>query len=222
MKGRAISYSAEELAWLEANHTLPIADYAQQFAARFGRSDVSVSNINALRKRRGWRTGRSGRFQPGQAPLNKGMICPDGTGGRHPNAKRTQFAKGGRTGMAALNYKPIGTERPYKGGYIQRKIHDGMPMQSRWRFVHLINWEAVNGPLPEGFALKCLDGDRQNTDPSNWTPVARGVLARLNGGRHKRRIAFDDAAPELKPTLMAVAKLEQRAHELRRSKAERR
>lgn len=222
MRGHAISYSEAELAWLEANHALPIGEYAARFIERFGRAELSPANIHALRKRKGWRTGRTGRYEPGATPANKGIRCPDGKGGRHPNARRTQFATGCRTGKAALNYKPIGSERLHKGGYVQRKIHDGMPMQSRWRFVHLINWEAIHGPLPSGYALKCVDGDRQNTAAENWELVSRGVLARLNGGRHKTRLAFDDASPELKPTLMAVARLEQRAHELRKPSADKR
>lgn len=32
----------------------------------------------------------------------------------------------------------------------------------------------------------------------------------------KRRLAFDDAAPEIKPTLMAMAKLEHRASQARK------
>lgn len=57
--------------------------------------------------------------------------------------------------------------------------------------------------------LKCK-GDPLNTDPSNWEVVPRGVLMRLNGtgtGPFKR-IAYDDAPEELKPTLMAMTKLE--------------
>jgi hypothetical protein len=31
-------------------------------------------------------------------------------------------------------------------------------------------------------ALKCLDGNKQNTDPSNWEAVPRALLPRLAGG----------------------------------------
>jgi hypothetical protein len=215
VKGRSIPYSAAERAWLQENHLLPIAEYHAAFSDAFNRSDVSAANLHALRKRKGWRTGRTGCFTPGQVPLNKGKRCPEGTGGRHPNARRTQFRKGERSGVATRLYKPIGTERLYKGGYLQRKVNDDLPAQARWRFVHLIRWEEVNGPLPAGYALKCLDGNRQNTNPSNWEAVSRGVLARLNGGRFKKRIGFDQAHPDVKPVVMAIAKLEQRASERR-------
>lgn len=197
------------MAWLAANRTLPIADYHAQFSARFRRSDVSAPNLHALRKRKGWRTGRTGQYAPGQEPLNKGKRCAPGRGGRHPNARATQFRKGDRSGVARELYKPIGTERLTKDGYRQRKVHDGLPMHSRWQLVQRIEWEKLNGPIAPGYALKCLNGDKLNTDPTNWELVSRGVLARLNGGRFRKTLAFDDAAPEVKPTVLALAKLRQ-------------
>lgn len=218
MKGHPILYSEAEMAWLEANRLLVISDYHAAFVAMFGRQDVTQQHLHALRKRKGWKTGRTGCFEKGAAPHNKGVPCPPGKGGRHPNARKTQFRKGGRTGNAALNYKAIGTERVSIDGYLERKVHDGMPRQSRWQLVHKLNWEAANGPVPDGMALKCI-GDRLNTDPANWQLIPRALLPRLNGGRHKRRLAYDAAPAELKPTLMAVAKLEQGIHEKRKGEA---
>lgn len=217
MKGRAITYSAEEMVWLEANRTMVISDYHRAFCAKFGR-DVSAINLHALRKRKGWKTGRTGQFVKGQEPPNKGKPCPPGTGAHHPNAVATRFKKGNRTGQANLNYQPVGTERISEDGYRERKIHDGMPMQSRWRLVHLVEWEAINGPVPEGHCLKCLDGDRLNTDPANWIAIPRGVLPRLNGGRATRTIAYDTAPAELKPAVLAIAQIDHRAQELRRQR----
>lgn len=216
MKGHAIHYSGDELAWLAENRTLVIGEYHSAFCAWFGRADVSAVNLNSLRKRKGWATGRTGRFEKGIVPANKGVRCPPGKGGRHPNARKTQFKKGhGRTGVAVKLYKPIGTERISKDGYVERKIHDGMPLQSRWRMVQHIRWEEINGPLPEGMVLKSRDGNRQNTDPSNWEAVPRAILPRLNGrfGRD-----YDAAPADLKPTIMAVAKLELAVIERRRGK----
>jgi hypothetical protein len=214
MKGHAILYSAEEMAWLEEHRLLPISDYHAAFQAAFPRPDVSAANLNSLRKRKGWRTGRTGHFAKGQAAHNKGKPCPPGKGGNHPNSRRTQFTKGERRGVAVDLYKPIGSERLSREGYRERKIHDGMPLQSRWRAVHLIEWEAVNGPVPAGHCLKCL-GDKTETSPANWACVPRSMLPRLNGGRHKRTVPYDTAAPGLKPMILAVAKLDQAAREKR-------
>jgi hypothetical protein len=64
--------------------------------------------------------------------------------------------------------------------------------------------------VPGGYALKCLDGNKLNTDPGNWEAVPRALLPRLNGKSGRN---YDRAPDELKPTIMAVAKLEQRVRE---------
>lgn len=127
--------------------------------------------------------------------------------------KVTRFKPGSRTGRANKLWKPIGTERVSENGYIERKVHDDLPLRSRWRAAHLIEWETLHGPLPANHVLKCLDGDRTNTDPANWAAVPRAMLPRLAAA--KRGIAYDSAPDELKPVLMAVARLEQAAREAR-------
>lgn len=214
MKGQAIPYSAAEMAWLEEHRLLPIAEYHAAFVAAFPRADVSAANLHSLRKRKGWRTGRTGHFAKGQEAHNKGKPCAPGKGGNHPNARRSQFAKGERRGVAVKLYKPIGSERISREGYRERKIHDGLPLQSRWRAVHLIEWEAANGPVPEGHCLKCL-GEKIDTSPANWACIPRSMLPRLNGGPRKRTVPYDGAAAELKPMILAVAKLDQAAREKR-------
>lgn len=213
MKGRYIPYSAKELAWLKANCTLVASEYARAFNAKFKR-DVDPKNLHAVRKRNGWSTGRTGRFEKGIVPHNKDKPCPPGKGGRHPNARRTQFKPGTRSGVAVKLYKPIGTERLSKEGFLERKIHDGMPLQSRWRAVHLLRWEELHGAIPAHHCLKCLDGDRLNTDPSNWELISRATLAVLN--RKHNGLDYQTAAPELRPAILAVAKIKTTAKAKRR------
>lgn len=215
-EGRYRLYSADEAKWLRENCTLEISKYHRGFCDAFNRTDRSPAQLHALRHRKGWRTGRTGCFPKGHEPANKGKICPEGKGGRHPNARKTQFRKGSLSGRAAEIKKPLGFERLTREGYIERKINNGMPLQARWRAVHVINWEAVNGPIPKGHVLKRLDDNKLNTDASNWKAIPRAVLARLNGGRHKKRLAYDEAPIELKPTIMAAAELHHRAKEAAR------
>lgn len=204
MKGHPVEYSKAELRWLEANRTLSIGDYHQAFIERFGRDDVSAADLHALRKRKGWRTGRTGCFDKGAVPFNKGKKCKPGTGGRHPNARKTQFKKGN----LPHNTHFLGHERVSKDGYVEISIDETNPhtgFERRYVLKHRWLWEQANGPIPEGMALKCKS-DRLNTDPSNWELVPRALLPRL-GGRFGR--GYDQAPDELKPTIMAVARLEQ-------------
>lgn len=208
MKGKGIRYSAEEIAWLSENRTLSIVAYHRAFCKVFSRADVSAENLHSLRTRKGWKTGRTGCFAKGQVPLNKGKPCPEGTGGRHPNARKTQFKKG----QLPHNTKHLGHERVSKDGYVEISVAEQNPhtgYERRYVLKHRWLWEQAHGPVPDGMALKCL-GDRTNTDPLNWKLVPRALLPRLNG-RFGR--GYDDAPDEMKPTIMAVAKLEHRVRE---------
>ncbi len=208
MKGRRIEWTADELAWIEANRQLARQEIYTGFCKRFGRTDVSPGALAGLCRRRGWLTGRTGRFPKGHSPANKGKKMPFNT-----NSAAHRFKPGNRSGMANRLYKPVGTERVTQEGYVERKIHDGLPLQSRWRAVHLIEWEKANGKLPEGMCLKCLDGNRANIAASNWTAIPRALLPRLCG---KSGRDFDHAAPEVKPAIMAVARLEHATREARK------
>ncbi len=211
-KGRRLKYSDAEISWLRENCALPIADYHAGFQAAFGRTDTSAGKLRSLRKRKGWKTGRDGRFVPGQACLTKGKKL----GPAHPNAKATQF----KPGQTPANRQPIGHERLNGDGYVEIKVAQTNPWtghKTRYAHKHRHLWEQANGPLPTGMALKCLDGDKANTDPANWEAVQRGLLPRLNGKSGRN---YDAADPAVKPTIMAIAKLEHKVRELQKGKCQ--
>lgn len=119
--------------------------------------------------------GAGTRFQKGQVSWNKGTHFA--AGGK---SVETRFKPGTRQGRADALYKPIGTERVTKDGYLQRKVNDDMPLQRRWKMVHVIEWEAVNGPLPKGHVIVFRDGNRQNVDLANLEVVSRRELMNRN------------------------------------------
>lgn len=204
MKGHWIAYSAAELAFLAKRKTLPISEFHAAFVEKFGRADVTAGNLHALRKRKGWKTGRTGCFAPGLVPHNKGKPHPCA---RLPSVAKNQFKKGN----LPHNTNYLGHERLSKEGYIEISVDEPNPhtgFERRYVLKHRWLWQKQHGPVPDGMVLKCK-GDKTNCDPSNWELVQRALLPRLNGGRHKKRIAYDEAPVELRPTIMAVAKLEQ-------------
>jgi hypothetical protein len=219
MRGQRISYSAAEIAWLEDNRMMVISDYHAAFQEQFNRPEISALNLHGLRKRMGWKTGRTGQFSKGQVPMNKGVPCPPGTGGRHPNARKTQFKKGN----VSHTYRGPGHERiDSKDGYVVMIVDEVNPWtgaKTRPVHKHVYLWEQANGPVPEGHCLKCLDGDKTNTDPSNWELISRGLLPRLNGGKASRTMAYDSAPAELKPAILAIAKIDHTIKQKRKSAA---
>lgn len=210
MKGTAISYSPTELAFIEARRDMPRKDLHAAFVAEFGRTDVSVSNIKRLCLRNGWKSPSDGRFTKGQISHNKGK-----KGYHAPGCEKGWFKKGG----LPHNTKGAGHERiDSKVGYVTLIVAETNPhtgAATRPVLKHRWLWEQANGPVPDGHRLKCLDGNKQNTDPSNWEAIPMGLAPRLNG-RFGR--GYDTAPAELKPTIMAVAKLEHAVREKRRAK----
>ena len=208
MKGRPIPYSSEELAWVEERRKWPRRDLCKAFCERFDR-DVSSDAIKVLCLRKGWKTGRNGRFPPGNVPANKGQKMP-----YNANSARTQFKKG----QKPQNTKHLGHERVGTDGYVCISIDEVNPhtgFERRYVQKHRYLWEQMHGPIPPKMVLKCLDCDKTNTDPSNWVLIPRGMLPRLNGiyGRD-----YDNAPPELKPAIFRTAELEHRAREARELK----
>lgn len=204
MRGRPVRYTDAELAWIEARKLQPRRALHSAFVAAFGRGDVAFTNFRALCKRKGWMTGRTGRYEPGRKSENKGRKMPF-----NANSARTQFKKG----RLPHNTKHLGHERITQDGYVEISVDEPNPYtgyERRYVLKHRWTWEQVKGPLPDGMCLKCLDGDRTNCDPGNWEAIPRALLPRLAGRWTK---GFDMFEPELKPAVLAIAKLEHRLRE---------
>jgi hypothetical protein len=203
-----VLYRAGRRLWTSAEDALLRAQYAdtptEQLAKTLGRplsstyqraavlglekSESYLKSPAACRLRRGDNVGQQYRFKPGQAPANKGTRRPGWHAGR---MRETWFAKGERRGVAVALYKPVGSERICKDGYLERKTHDEISAgvsrqeanrlrQRRWRAVHLILWEEANGPIPRGHAVVFTNGDRRDIRLDNLTLITRAELMRRN------------------------------------------
>lgn len=200
-------YSAEERAFVAENvKGTSYADLTVMFNRRFG-CNLKTTQILSFCMRRGLYNGRDARirpgsdigkesrFKPGFVPHNKGK---KGTGGWEP----TQFRKGHRP----ANYKPVGSERVNRDGYVEIKLTD----PNRWRHKHVVVWERANGPLPKGCAVIFADGNRRNFALENLLKISRKELAYLN----RNRLLLGDA--ELTETALQVARVAQKAAALAR------
>lgn len=169
-------YANEKTETIAAELGIPLAKvYAM--ASRCGLKKSTEFLASPAAGRTNGKQGTGTRFAKGHTTWNKGMKGLDLAGER---GKATQFKKGHRGGKAAELYKPIGTERISKDGYLQRKVNDAMPLQKRWRGVHIIVWEEVNGPLPKGHSVTFKDGDKQNVAIENLELVTRAALMKRN------------------------------------------
>lgn len=154
------------------------ANTVYQTAARLGLGKSPEFFASPAAGRTCGRQGIGTRFAKGHPPANKGLRRPGWGPGR---MKATQFKPGVRQGVAVKLYKPIGFERVSKDGYLERKVNDGMPLQKRWRAVHLIVWEAVHGPVnSRTHAVVFINKDRTDRRLENLELITRGELLARN------------------------------------------
>jgi len=140
-----------------------------------------LASADACRLRRDDNPGADHRFKPGMKPWNTGMKGWT-AGGR---STETRFKKG-RPAHEARNYKPIGSLRLSRDGYLERKITDDQRLfpARRWVGVHRLVWEAANGPVPAGHAVAFLSGQRTTIEAvitlDRLELVSRAELMRRN------------------------------------------
>ncbi len=151
--------------------------YARAKILGLQKSAAYMASPLAYRFRRDYHAGWEHRFPKGHVPANKGTRRPGWGPGR---MKETQFKPGVRQGVAVKLWKPIGTERISKDGYLERKINNDLPLQRRWRAVHLILWESVHGPVPLHHAITFRNGDRTDIRLDNLVCVHRRELMARN------------------------------------------
>lgn len=201
-----IPYSAIELAWIKLHRAWSRPKAHAKFCKKFGRTDVGIDNYHGLCKRKGWLTGRTGRFEKGQVSHNAGKKCAPGKMGNHPNARRSQFKKGN----LPHNTNYLGHERVNVDGYVEISVDQVNPhtgFERRYVHKHRYLWEQKNGKIPADMVLKCLSDDTTNCDLSNWECIPRAALPFLNGHRGYN---YSKMPAELRPTVLALAKVRAR------------
>jgi hypothetical protein len=154
---------------------------ARSVSAIYGRAAVLglhkspeyLAGPDACRLRRGDNVGASSRFSCGHVPANKGLRRPGWSPGR---MAETQFKPGARP----HTWRPVGSTRFTKDGYLQRKISDtGYPPRD-WVGEHILLWEKAHGPLPKGHALAFKDRNTGNICLDNLELITRRELMRRN------------------------------------------
>lgn len=138
----------------------------EAFIARFG-WEITVQQVKGYIANHKLNTGRTGQFVKGQVSHNKGK-----KGEYAPGCEKTWFKKG----HIPKNYKPVGSERISKDGYMEVKVAD----PNKWRLKHLVIWEQKNGLVPKGSCIIFLDGNKQNLDIGNLKMIRRKDLVRMN------------------------------------------
>lgn len=137
------------------------------------KSEAYLAGPAACRLRRGDNVGAAHRFAPGHVPANKGLRRPGWSRGR---MAETQFKRGNKP----HTWKPIGSTRHSKEGYLQRKVSDtGYPPRD-WVGEHILMWQTAHGPVPRGCTVCFKDGNKAHLTLDNFELVSRAELMRRN------------------------------------------
>ena len=103
------------------------------------------------------------QFKKGMTSWNKGKK------GLQIGGVESQFKKG----QIPHNFKPIG-HRSYRDGYLVEKTEQG------FKFLHILLWESVNGPVPKGLFVVFKDRNKQNLTIENLELITRAEHMRRN------------------------------------------
>ena len=161
-------------------------EIANEMNEKFGLS-LTVQQVKSYRSNNNLTSGLTGRFEKGRIPFNKGK--------KFPNRPRNsgQFKKGNKP----PNYLPVGTINFTTDGYPKEKIAD----PNKWVLKHRKVWEDNFGPIPEGYSVCFLDGDKTNYDISNLILLSNEELARMNQNN------YFSTDPELTKLGVGITKL---------------
>lgn len=165
--------------------TLNRKELTEKFNSEFGKN-LTVGQMAAFLKNHKIKSGRTGHYENGLVPHNKGT-----KGLMKPN--KTSFKKG----QKPFNYKPVGSERVNVEGYIEIKTAD----PSTWSLKQRHVWQLKHGPIPNGYNVRFRDGDKLNCAIDNLMLVSDCENIILN------HLDFNKAPLEVKDTLHLIAKV---------------
>ncbi len=148
-----------------------VADLTDLFNERFD-DHKTKQQIKTFVHNRGIVSGRTGFFEKGNVPHNKGRKGWQAGG----NSSKTRFKKG----IRPHTWVPVGSERFSKEGIRQRKVTDTGPSRRDWKSVHSLLWEEHYGPVPKGHIVVFRNGDRADIRIDNLELITREENMRRN------------------------------------------
>ena len=163
--------------------------------------DITVEQVKGYIQNHKLSTGRTGRYEKGNVPHNKGKKCKS-TG----RMAETQFKKGN----TPHNHKPVGSERITKDGYTEVKIEE----PKKWITKQRLIWEQLNGPIPKHYCILFKDKDKSNLAINNLALISRNELKILN----KNKLIFDNS--NLTESGILVAKIVDKISKIKHKEGE--
>lgn len=166
-------YSEEQKKFIIDNN---YGKYSKELAEMFNQqfdTNITANEIKWFRKNHKLNSGLTGQFQKGNISHNKGKKQSEYmTKEAIERTKETRFKKGNRPS----NYRPFGSERITKDGYIEVKVAD----PNKWETKNKIVYKQHFGDIPKGYKVIYADGNKLNNDINNLILVSNSELLIAN------------------------------------------
>lgn len=171
-------YSEEQKEFIITNN---YGKYSKELAEMFNQhfnTNITAKEIAYFRRNHKLKSGLTGQFKKGNVAHNKGKKQIEYMSQESiERTKKTRFKKGNKP----KNYRPVGSERITKDGYIEVKVAD----PNKWETKNKIIYKQYFGDIPEGHKIIYADGNKLNNDINNLILVSDNEELIMN--RHKLR-----------------------------------
>lgn len=208
----ANKYTKEQKEFLITNNYMRTAkDLTDMFNEKFG-TNLTTTNIKNFRSNNKIKSGLTGRFEKGQISWNKGKTWDEFMSKEgQANSRKTTFKKG----HTPVNSDTVGTEKWKSShsnrddeGFLYVKIQDKKG-RFNWKQKHRLIWEEVYGPIPKGYKLIFLDGDRHHIELNNLALVSNSQMLIMN----KNNLIYEEK--ELTKIGINIAKVKDKVNKVK-------
>ena len=194
-------YSEEQKEFIIANN---YGKYSKELAEMFNQhfnTNITAKEIAYFRRNNKLNSGLTGQFKKGNVPHNKDKKQVEYMSKEAiERTKETRFKKGNKP----KNYRPVGSERITKDGYIEVKVAD----PNKWETKNKIIYKQYFGDIPKGHKVIYADGNKLNNDINNLILVSNNEELIMN----IYRLRTEDI--ELTKTGYLIAKVIDKTNEL--------
>lgn len=158
-------YSEEQKEFIIANN---YGKYSKELAEMFNQhfnTNITAKEIAYFRRNNKLNSGLTGQFKKGNVPHNKDKKQVEYMSQEAiEKTKETRF----KIGNKPKNYRPVGSERITKDGYIEVKVAD----PNKWETKNKIIYKQYFGDIPKGHKVIYADGNKLNNDINNLILVS--------------------------------------------------
>ena len=187
-------YSEEQKEFIITNN---YGKYSKELAEMFNQhfnTNITAKEIAYFRRNNKLNSGLTGQFKKGNVAHNKGKKQIEYMSQEAiERTKETRF----KIGNKPKNYRPVGSERITKDGYIEVKVAD----PNKWETKNKIIYKQYFGDIPKGHKVIYADGNKLNNDINNLILVSDNEELIMN----RYRLRTEDI--ELTKTGYLIAKV---------------